>query len=242
MQRGAVALALWLGTISVISGAALPARADKMADKRRNMVEKQIEDRGIREPRVLDAMRRVERHLFVPQDAVAFAYDDAPLRIGYGQTISQPYIVALMTELIEPGPEDRVLEIGTGSGYQAAVLSLLVDSVYTIEIVEELGWTSEERLDRLGYGNVRVRVGDGYLGWPEEAPFDKIILTAAPPEVPQALVDQLADGGLMVLPVGTGYQELIVIEKRDGKTSQRRVAAVRFVPMVHGDDEEESDR
>jgi protein-L-isoaspartate(D-aspartate) O-methyltransferase len=162
------------------------------------------------------------------------AYEDYPLYIGNGQTISQPYIVALMTEILELDPEDRVLEIGTGSGYQAAVLGELVDSVFTIEIIEELGQTAAGRLKRLGYDNVYVRVGDGYKGWPGKAPFDAVIVTAAPETVPQALVDQLADGGRMVLPVGTGVQELVLIEKKDGKVVKRDITSVRFVPMVHG--------
>jgi protein-L-isoaspartate(D-aspartate) O-methyltransferase len=207
---------------------------DEMARKRRHMVETQIERRGVADARVLEAMRTVERHHFVPDEAESHAYEDTPLRIGHGQTISQPYIVALMTEVIAPGREDRVLEIGTGSGYQAAVLSLLVAKVYTIEIVEALGVTARERLERLGYDNVEVRIGDGYLGWPEEAPFDKIIVTAAPEKIPPKLIEQLADGGRMVLPVGSGYQELVLVEKDGGKVRQRVVTAVRFVPMVHG--------
>lgn len=212
-------------------------REEEMTRKRHEMVERQIARRGVRDERVLDAMRRVERDRFVPSGAVAHAYDDSPLRIGYGQTISQPYIVALMTEAIDPRAEDRVLEIGTGSGYQAAVLSLLVGHVYTMEIIEELGSEARDRLARLGYANVDVVIGDGYRGLPEHAPFDKIIVTAAPPTVPPALVDQLAEGGLMVLPVGDDLQTLVLLEKRDGKTQRRSIAPVRFVPMVHGDDD-----
>jgi protein-L-isoaspartate(D-aspartate) O-methyltransferase len=205
---------------------------DDMTRKREEMVQRQIERRGIQSARVLEALRAVERHRFVPLDVEGEAYDDFPLGIGYGQTISQPYIVALMSEAIDPQPHQRVLEIGTGSGYQAAVLSLLVKAVYSIEIVEELGEAAAERLASLGYDNVRVRIGDGYQGWPEEAPFDAIVVTAAPPEVPQALVDQLADGGRMVIPVGTNYQELLLIEKHGGIVTQRVITAVRFVPMV----------
>jgi protein-L-isoaspartate(D-aspartate) O-methyltransferase len=205
---------------------------DDMTRKREEMVQRQIERRGIQSARVLEALRAVERHRFVPLDVEGEAYDDYPLGIGYGQTISQPYIVALMSEAIDPQPHQRVLEIGTGSGYQAAVLSLLVKAVYSIEIVEELGEAAAERLASLGYDNVRVRIGDGYQGWPEEAPFDAIVVTAAPPEVPQALVDQLADGGRMVIPVGTNYQELLLIEKHGGVVTQRVITAVRFVPMV----------
>jgi len=209
----------------------------QMTEKRMKMVDDQIRRRGIRDPRVLAAMEAVPRHRFVPQESAASAYTDGPLSIGFGQTISQPYIVALMTECLDLDSTDSVLEIGTGSGYQAAVLAEIVDHVYTIEIVEPLGREAEERLSDLGYDNVTVRVGDGYLGWPEHAPFDAVIVTAAPPKIPRALVDQLAEGGRMIVPVGEGYQELILIEKaRGGKITKRSVAAVRFVPMVHGDD------
>jgi protein-L-isoaspartate(D-aspartate) O-methyltransferase len=214
------------------AGAAPPE--DDMSEERRDMVERQIEKRGIENPRVLQALRDVKRHLFVPTAERVNAYEDHPLPIGHGQTISQPYIVALMTETIAPKPGDRVLEIGTGSGYQAAVLSRLVKDVYSIEIVEPLGTAAAARLQELGYTNVHVRIGDGYGGWPEEAPFDAIVVTAAPPEIPQALVDQLADGGRMVVPVGTTYQELLLIEKRAGKVTKRVITAVRFVPMVKG--------
>jgi len=207
---------------------------DDMTEDREEMVEMQIERRGIKDTRVLQALLDVKRHLFVPAEERAEAYEDHPLPIGHGQTISQPYIVALMTETIAPKPGDRVLEIGTGSGYQAAVLSRLVKEVCSIEIVEALGTAAAARLKDLGYANVEVRVGDGYQGWPEKAPFDAIVVTAAPPEIPQALVDQLADGGRMVVPVGTGYQELLLIEKKAGKVSKRFITSVRFVPMVKG--------
>ena len=159
---------------------------------------------------------------------------DFPLPIGYGQTISQPYIVALMTELLATRSTDQILEVGTGSGYQAAVLSRLVADVYSIEIVKTLSDVAARRLDLLGYDNVHLRVGDGYYGWPEHAPFDGIIVTAAPPEIPHKLIDQLADGGRMVVPVGTSYQELLLIEKNDGDIKKRVITAVRFVPMVKG--------
>lgn len=207
-----------------------------MSEQRKQMVETQIRQRGITDPRVIDALMSVERHRFVPDNALDYAYHDSPLAIGHGQTISQPYIVALMTEILEPEPGDTILEIGTGSGYQAAVLSRLVAHVYSVEIVEALGRHARETLHELGYDNVTVRIGDGYQGWPEHAPFDGIIVTAAPPEIPQALIDQLADGGRMIVPVGTTFQELVLIEKRDGQVTQRNVAAVRFVPMVHGDE------
>jgi protein-L-isoaspartate(D-aspartate) O-methyltransferase len=227
-------VALGLSLATGAAATAPPPGKEDMEEERREMVEEQIEQRGIENPRVLQAMRDVKRHLFVPPASRDDAYQDYPLAIGHGQTISQPYIVALMTEAIAPQPGDRVLEIGTGSGYQAAVLSLLVREVYSIEIVEPLGTAAAARLEELGYDNVQVRIGDGYRGWPDQAPFDAIVVTAAPPEVPQALVDQLADGGRMVVPVGTSYQELLVIEKKDGKVTKRALAPVRFVPMVKG--------
>lgn len=218
--------------VAVLAFNSAAAEQDEMTKKREKMVDQQIERRGIANPRVLEALLAVERHRFVPDVAEEDAYEDYPLSIGFGQTISQPYIVALMTESIDPKPDDRVLEIGTGSGYQAAVLSLLVKDVYSIEIVKDLGEAAAGRLASLGYENVHVRIGDGYRGWPEEAPFDAIVVTAAPPEVPQALVDQLAEGGRMVIPVGTSYQELLMVEKKDGKVAKRVITVVRFVPMV----------
>ncbi len=197
------------------------------------MVKRQIESRGVRDARVLKAMRDVERHKFVPNQHITAAYEDHPLPIGYGQTISQPYIVALMTELCELDGTEKVLEIGTGSGYQAAVLSLLSEEVYSIEIVAPLGKMAAKRLKELGYHNVHVRIGDGYQGWPEKSPFDVIILTAAPPKIPEKLFEQLKEGGLMVAPVGDFHQELITIEKVNGKMVKRVVTYVRFVPMVH---------
>lgn len=200
---------------------------------REEMVRVQIERRGVRNRAVLDAMRTVPRHLFVPESMRRSAYEDHPLPIGHGQTISQPYIVAAMTEMLDPRPGDRVLEIGTGSGYQAAVLARLVQHVYSIEIVEPLGRQAQARLAELGFRNVTVRIGDGYEGWPELAPFDKIMLTAAPPEVPQKLIDQLKPGGRLVAPVGTGWQELVVIDKDpNGQVRRRTEFPVMFVPMV----------
>lgn len=204
-------------------------------DRRRNvLVEEQIEKRGVKDPRVLKAMRAVPRHEFVPPSEREFAYEDRPLGIGFGATISQPYIVAAMSELLEAGNNHTVLEIGTGSGYQAAVLSLLARDVFSIEIVPELAKSSAATLSRLGYSNIHVRHGDGYKGWPEEAPFDRIILTAAPPQLPQALVDQLRPGGRLIAPVGSGSdQHLIVVEKSDnGRIGRREVFPVLFVPMV----------
>jgi protein-L-isoaspartate(D-aspartate) O-methyltransferase len=204
---------------------------------RERMVRTQIADRGVRNPDVLRVMRQVPRHLFVPESARAHAYEDYPIPIGQGQTISQPYIVGLMTELLEPARTQRVLEIGTGSGYQAAVLSRLVRHVYTVEIVPELARSAAATLKELGYGNVTVRAGDGYQGWPAEAPFDRIILTAAPPRIPQVLLDQLRPGGRLVAPEGAlpFAQELMVVEKaRDGKLVRRSIIPVMFVPMVPG--------
>ena len=199
------------------------------------MVSDQIGSRGVGHPAVLSAMRQVPRHLFVPPALRLGAYADHPLPIGHGQTISQPYIVALMTELARPVPTDRALEIGTGSGYQAAVLSRLVSHVFSLEIDDDLGRQASERLALLGYGNVTVLKADGYEGLAPEAPFDIVMVTAAPPRVPQALVDQLAPGGRLVIPVGhRDAQELSVIEKHaDGSTTMQTVAPVVFVPMVH---------
>lgn len=187
------------------------------------------------DPRVLEAMTAVPRHEFVPQDLKGQAYENRPLSIGRGQTISQPSMVALMTDLLEVGSEDRVLEIGTGSGYQAAILSTLVDEVYTIEIIAELGRQAAQRLERLGYANVSVRVGDGFYGWPEKAPFDGIIVTAATPEVPPPLVEQLKAGAKMVLPFGQAgqVQTLIVVDKLDdGSTRTQEILPVAFVPFT----------
>ncbi len=186
-------------------------------------------------PRVLAAMGTVPRHMLVPERDWSRAYADQPVPIGYGQTISQPYIVALMTELLQPGPKDVVLEVGTGSGYQAAVLSLLVRHVYTIEIVEGLARRAAADLARLGYGNVTVRAGDGYKGWPAHAPFDGIMVTAAPMEIPPPLIAQLKPGGRLVMPLedALGHQSLIVLEKdRSGRIVKRKVIAVRFVPLT----------
>ena len=199
------------------------------------MVAEQIAARGVKDPRVLDAMRAVPRHEFVPAASREDAYLDSPLPIGHGQTISQPYIVALMTELARPSPTDRVLEIGTGSGYQAAVISRLVARVFSVELVDALAQSASAVLRRHGYSNVTVRSGDGYRGWPDEAPFDIILVTAAPEEVPAALVAQLKPGGRLVVPVGPVHdvQDLRLIEKdAGGKVLTRSVIPVRFVPMI----------
>jgi len=201
------------------------------------MVREQILARGVKDQRVLDAMRKVPRHLFVPQNVRTYAYNDYPLPIGYGQTISQPYIVAFMTEALHLKPNDRVLEIGTGSGYQAAVLAELGGEVYTIEIIEPLGKRARRTLDRLGYRNVQVKIGDGYKGWPEKAPFDAIMVTCAPEKVPEPLVDQLREGGRMIIPVGRAgaVQKLVSIVKKRGELETKEVMYVRFVPMLRGD-------
>ena len=206
------------------------------ATARARMVREQIAARGVADARVLGAMGRVPRHEFVPASQRALAYEDGPLPIGHGQTISQPYIVAFMTEALAPKPTDRVLEVGTGSGYQAAVLSGLVAEVYSIELVEPLARRAEVDLARLGYRNVKVRAGDGHLGWPEAAPFDAIIVTCAPERVPQPLVDQLKPGGRMIIPVGSqwGAQDLILLRKGPAGLEKRSVLPVRFVPMVKG--------
>lgn len=198
------------------------------------MVEEQIVARGVKDPEVLAAMATVPRHEFVPPGEADQAYADHPLPIGFGQTISQPYIVALMTELLDVQPGDRVLEIGTGSGYQAAVLAEITDRVYTVEIIPELATAAAERLERLGYGAIAVRSGDGYFGWPENAPFDEIIVTAAPDHVPPPLLRQLAEGGRLVIPVGPpgGYQTLWRITKRDGEVVSENITGVLFVPLV----------
>jgi protein-L-isoaspartate(D-aspartate) O-methyltransferase len=224
-------LTLWMLLLSACTVAAGPQ--DDYVKARRRMVDEQVRARGVDDRRVLKAMETVPRHLFVPDDVRARAYDDRPLPIGSGQTISQPYIVGLMTDLLDVGPGDKVLEIGTGSGYQAAVLSRLVSDVYTIEIVGPLGEQARRTLQNLGYANVHARIGDGYKGWPEAAPFDAIVVTAAPPQVPKPLLDQLAVGGNLVVPEGEWWQDLTVYTKqRDGSFLKRKELPVRFVPMT----------
>ena len=207
---------------------------EEMRDRRREMVERQIEARGIRDADVLEAMRSVPRHLFVPGALRDRAYADSPLPIDAGQTISQPYVVALMSELLETGPQQRILEIGTGSGYQAAVLSELVEEVYSMEIKQILHRQATERFRRLGYGNVRTRHGDGYFGWPEEAPFDGIMITASVDHVPPPLLEQIVDGGKIVLPLGHpfSFQNLVVVTKDGDDVRLQQVTGVLFVPMT----------
>ena len=203
--------------------------------ERTKMVEWQIKARGVKDPRVLKAMQSVPRHLFIPEGLRQHSYEDTPVPIGSGQTISQPYIVAFMTELLDLDKNDTVLEVGTGSGYQAAVLAEIVKQVFTIEIKEELGLEAEERLKEMGYTNIDVRIGDGYNGLPDEAPFDAIIVTAAPTHIPQPLVDQLRPGGRMVIPVGPSYetQSLVLITKKeDGEILRETITLVRFVPLL----------
>jgi len=215
-----------------------PRRQIDFQRARHQMVEKQIEARGVTDLRVLEAMRRVPRHEYVPARYRAGAYSDSPLPIGLNQTISQPYIVALMTELLQPEPGDRLLEIGTGSGYQAAVAAELVSEVYSIEIIPELARSAAERLERLGVSNVFVRAGDGYLGWPEQSPFDGILVTAGADHIPQPLIDQLKPGARMIIPVGDlpSFQILKVVEKlHGGEVEIRDIIPVRFVPLRRND-------
>jgi protein-L-isoaspartate(D-aspartate) O-methyltransferase len=219
------------GCMDSKKGSDLNPRGD-FKTMREKMVETQIKARGVKDPRVLSAMLKVERHLFVPKELQTSAYMDQPLPIGEGQTISQPYIVALMTELLDLKGEEKVLEIGTGSGYQAAILAELVKEVYTIEIIEALANSAKNRLLEIGYQNVMVKAGDGYLGWPEVAPFDAIIITAAPDHIPKPLLEQLREGGRMVVPVGTYSQVLKRIVKRSGRIETSDIVPVVFVPMT----------
>jgi protein-L-isoaspartate(D-aspartate) O-methyltransferase len=238
MRKLALVLAGWLtGLTGRGTAASAPAAtgADPYAPARQQMVAEQLArpGRDITNARVLAVMGKVPRHEFVPERLRPEAYSDHPLPIGHGQTISQPYVVAFMTERLEPKPTDRVLEIGTGSGYQAAVLAGLVSEVYTIEIISELAQRAAADLKRLGCTNVHVRAGDGYQGWPEAAPFDGIIVTCAPEQVPQPLIEQLKEGGRLMIPVGpAGSQELVLLRKRGGKLEQQAVLPVSFVPMT----------
>jgi protein-L-isoaspartate(D-aspartate) O-methyltransferase len=212
---------------------------DKFQAQRDYMVRTQIEARGVTDSLVLNAMRKVPRHLFLPQAAQRYAYEDSPYNIGYGQTISQPYIVALMTELIRPERHDKVLDIGTGSGYQAAILAEIVDSVYTIEIICPLLERADTLLRSLGYKNIVARCGDGYDGWLEAAPFDGIVVAAAPEKVPKPLLDQLKDGGRLVIPVGEAFQYLEVYTRKGEKIIREQNIPVRFVPMTGKAEEEQ---
>ncbi len=217
----------------IMAGLIMP-QSDRFESARLRMVRNQIQERGISNTRVLEAMKKVPRHQFLPKEYQEEAYNDYPLPIGYGQTISQPYIVAYMTNVVKPGSNMKALEIGTGSGYQAAVLAEIVDQVYTIEIVPELARESAERLKKLGYDNIQCRYGDGYKGWPENAPFDIILVTAAAEKIPQPLIDQLAEDGKLVIPVGkpSAVQELQLVTKRKGKIETKHLTLVRFVPFM----------
>jgi protein-L-isoaspartate(D-aspartate) O-methyltransferase len=201
-------------------------------DERKSMVNTQIKSRGIKDPQVLEAMERVRRHVFVPENMKKFAYNDEPLPIGKGQTISQPYIVAYMTEVLQLTCEGKVLEVGTGSGYQAAILAEIAGEVFTVEIIDELSKNAQEVLQTEGYTNIHFRVGDGAYGWEEKAPYDAIIVTAAPPEIPKALQDQLKIGGRMIVPVGESFQELVLIVREKRKFRKKKLLPVRFVPLV----------
>jgi protein-L-isoaspartate(D-aspartate) O-methyltransferase len=227
------ALGVLFGCLTSFSAGSL-GDEDRFAAERKLMVETQVLARGIRDPAVLEALRTVPRHLFVPPELWPEAYGDYPLPIGEGQTISQPYIVAFMTESLGLRKEDKVLEIGTGSGYQAAVLSRLVRTVHTIEISDWLARRAAETLGELGYANIRVRCGDGFFGWPEEAPFDAVIVTCAVDRVPPRLFDQLAEGGRLILPLGDArtFQTLTLVTKKDGRPVVRILIDVRFVPMT----------
>ena len=218
----------------VFGGLSMAAEKDTIFLKREKMVKEQIEARGVKDQRVLKAMRSVKRHLFVPEQTRSLAYDDRPLPIGLEQTISQPYIVALMTELLGLKGNEKVLEIGTGSGYQAAILAELAKEVYTMEIIEPLALNAEKLLKELGYKNIFVSHGDGFAGWPQAAPFDAIIVTCAPAEIPEPLIEQLAEGGKLVIPVGRLSQELKLVEKSQGRLTTKNIIPVRFVPMLGG--------
>jgi protein-L-isoaspartate(D-aspartate) O-methyltransferase len=230
----------WIGAVFGLAAfACSPGPADGQLTsrdwiaERQRMVDQQLRTRDIRNARVLEAMRTVPRHLFIPEANRAEAYADSPVPIGYSQTISQPYIVAFMTQALEIEADDRVLEIGTGCGYQAAVLATLAKQVYSIEIIAPLAERARETLSSLGYRNIQVRTGNGYFGWPEQAPFDRIMVTAAPDDVPAALVEQLKIGGLMAVPVGTVMQELRILRRTDRGVETLETLPVRFVPMTN---------
>jgi protein-L-isoaspartate(D-aspartate) O-methyltransferase len=223
----------WLGCNAGNSEMPEETGASAYLSQHNRMVEDQIKKRGINDKKIIDALLRVERHRFVPDKVIPHAYEDRPLPIGEGQTISQPYIVAYMTYILDLSRTDKVLEIGTGSGYQAAILGELCDHVFTIEINPTLGQRAELILKDLGYENVKVRIGDGYIGWKEHAPFDAIIVTCAPSHVPKPLKEQLKEGGRMIIPVGNAYnQELVLLRKVDGRLKEENVFRVLFVPMV----------
>jgi protein-L-isoaspartate(D-aspartate) O-methyltransferase len=223
-----------LSLILVFCGIINLPQEDKYAILRKDMVNNQIISRGIRNQSTIKAMLKVPRHLFVPAQLVSRGYDDSPLSIGYDQTISQPFIVSYMTELAKPAKWKKVLEIGTGSRYQAAILAEIVDTVYTIEIIPELAKEAASRLSRLGYRNIITKTGDGYVGWKEHAPFDVIMVTAADDHIPQPLLDQLAENGRLIMPVGSpsSAQQIVLAVKKNGKIEKSKLAMVRFVPLL----------
>jgi len=242
MERRYGAIAA-LGLIVLLAGGASgawaqdqkpePAEADPTAAARNRMVQRHLVERGIKNPRVLDAFRTVPRHMFLPPGSSRQAYDDESIPIGEGQTITPPYDVAFMTEVLDPKPTDRVYEVGTGSGYQSAILSRLVDEVYSVEIHKPLGERAAEVHKELGYTNIHTRIGDGYEGWPEAAPFDAIIVTCAPQRIPQPLIDQLKEGGRMVIPLGDRFNQIVhLVIKRDGKLIDKELKPTLFVPMT----------
>jgi protein-L-isoaspartate(D-aspartate) O-methyltransferase len=223
-----------VATFLIITLWILPVQLQQDFEQRRKeMVKDQIEERGVKDPATLAALRKVPRHLFVPKNIIDDAYDDRPLPIGYGQTISQPYIVGYMTEIVKPQPDHRVLEIGTGSGYQAAILSEIVKEVYTIELIDSLGSQAKNRLGKLNYKKVTTKTGDGYYGWKDKAPFDAIVVTAAAEHIPPPLIEQLKEGGRMIIPVGSPFmvQQLMLVEKKGGMVRSTNMMPVRFVPF-----------
>ena len=227
---------IFIISFSLLSVGVIKNDPDKYEKVRQRMVRNQIVAKGIKDQKVIQAMLNVPRHLFVPKNYERMAYEDRPLSIGEGQTISQPYIVALMTETLDLKKDMKVLEIGTGSGYQAAILAEIVDHVYSVEIIESLGLKAKELLGKLDYKNINIKIGDGYKGWEENAPFDAIIVTCAPTNIPKPLEEQLKEGGKMIIPLGGSItQELVLFEKRNGKLIKKIVAPVRFVPMIRGD-------
>jgi protein-L-isoaspartate(D-aspartate) O-methyltransferase len=228
----ALVLLVAIVTLACEANGATSSSEEALTVARERMVRDTIETRNVRDVKTLAAMRKVPRHLFIPPERVRDAYGDYPLPIGNGQTISQPYIVAFMTEALQLRGGEKVLEVGTGSGYQAAVLAEIAAEVFSIEIIPELAEKARDRLSQLGYKNVTVRAGDGYLGWPSEAPFDAIMVTAAAPRIPQPLKEQLKEGGRLVLPVGDFDQDLVVVTRTKDRFTEKRVLAVRFVPMT----------
>jgi len=225
-------------SISIFTGSAQP-NPEEFRVERERMVNQQIAARGVTCKATLDAMKKVPRHLFVPASQLSNAYRDSPLPIGYGQTISQPFIVAFMTKIVNPKAGQVVLEIGTGSGYQAAVLAEIVEEVYTIEIIPQLAETSKKLFEKLNYENIHVKTADGYYGWEDAGPFDAIVVTAAAEHIPPPLIDQLKDGGKMIIPVGTPFfvQQLMLVEKNQGEITTKTLMPVRFVPFTRGNKE-----